>query len=135
MSQQVQNHFQSSNPFLFVVGCPRSGTTLLQRMLNNHPQMAVAYDTLFIPAVVRGQKDKNPLVTPELVDKISNFKRFPRFGLSQDVPATLAPLASDYAQLVSLIYDEFAQVHGKQLGGGEIARLCPTHALAAEPLP
>ena len=39
----------SANPFVFVVGCPRSGTTLLQRMLNNHPMLAVANDTHFIP--------------------------------------------------------------------------------------
>jgi hypothetical protein len=29
------------NPFVFIVGCPRSGTTLLQRMLDAHPQIAV----------------------------------------------------------------------------------------------
>jgi len=54
------NNGQPGNPFVFVVGCPRSGTTLLQRMLNSHPHLAVAYDTLFIPAAVRRQKNKNP---------------------------------------------------------------------------
>src|SRR5262249_40442614 len=43
-----------ANPRLFVVGCPRSGTTLLQRMLNSHPQPAVASYTHFIPAAIRG---------------------------------------------------------------------------------
>jgi hypothetical protein len=33
---------------VFVVGCPRSGTTLLQRMLDAHPQVAVAPETHFI---------------------------------------------------------------------------------------
>lgn len=117
MNQPVPNKIQTQNPFVFVVGCPRSGTTLLQRMLNNHPQLAVAYDTLFIPAVLRGQKDKNPKITPELLDKISQFKRFPRFELPRDVPGSLAPKARDYAHLVTLIYDEFASMHGKSLGG------------------
>ena len=53
----------SGNPFVFVVGCPRSGTTLLQRMLNNHPKLAVAYDTLFIPPVLRREKAANPDLT------------------------------------------------------------------------
>ena len=44
---------QIQNPYLFVVGCPRSGTTLLQRMLNHHPQLAVGYDSLFIPRVIK----------------------------------------------------------------------------------
>ena len=26
-----------ANPYVFIVGCPRSGTTLLQRMVNAHP--------------------------------------------------------------------------------------------------
>jgi hypothetical protein len=30
-----------SNPCFFIVGCPRSGTTLLQRVVNAHPQITV----------------------------------------------------------------------------------------------
>lgn len=35
-------------PFLFVVGCGRSGTTLLRAMLNAHPDMAVPSESYFI---------------------------------------------------------------------------------------
>lgn len=105
------------DPYLFVVGCPRSGTTLLQRMLDSHPQLAVAYDSLFIPAAVRGQPDKNPPVSATLVDRIESFHRFPRLGLPEGVVKHLAPLARDYAGLVRQIYDAFAEMHGKDLGG------------------
>jgi len=117
MIQPTQKHSQSRNPYVFVVGCPRSGTTLLQRMLNNHPQLAVAYDSLFIPAAVRGQKNKNPSVSKEIISRINGFKRFSRLGLPPDALEILTPKAVDYAQLVSLIYDEFAQIHGKLLAG------------------
>ena len=30
-----------ANPYVFIVGCPRSGTTLLQRMVDAHPQTAI----------------------------------------------------------------------------------------------
>ena len=30
------------NPYVFIVGCPRSGTTLLRRIADAHPQLAVA---------------------------------------------------------------------------------------------
>jgi len=117
MNQHDSVSSLTRNPFVFVVGCPRSGTTLLQRMLDNHPQLAVAYDTLFIPAAVRGNKLKNPPVTPELVERVRTFKRFSRFGLGAETLDQLAPEASDYAHLVSLLYDAFARLHGKPLGG------------------
>ncbi|NJL55543.1 sulfotransferase [bacterium] len=34
-------------PPLFLVGCPRSGTTLLQSMLASHPQIASFPETKF----------------------------------------------------------------------------------------
>ena len=41
---------QSDRP-IFVIGCPRSGTTLLQLMLHSHPRIAVPPETRFlIPA-------------------------------------------------------------------------------------
>jgi len=37
---------QDPPPF-FIVGCPRSGTTLLRRMLDAHPEIGVAPETHF----------------------------------------------------------------------------------------
>lgn len=105
------------NPFLFVVGCPRSGTTLLQRMLDHHPQLAVAYDSLFIPPALRDAKEADPPVTGALVARIRNFHRFERLGLPADVLDRLAPRCERFSDLVSAIYTEFAALHGKPLGG------------------
>lgn len=59
------------NPYLFVVGCPRSGTTLLQRMLDSHPQLTVANDTHFILNVVLDFPDEvDPPLTAELVERM-----------------------------------------------------------------
>src|SRR5260370_29958752 len=35
----------ATNPFVFIVGCPRSGTTLLQRLLYAHPALAITDET------------------------------------------------------------------------------------------
>lgn len=105
------------NPFLFVVGCPRSGTTLLQRMLDHHPQLAVAYDTLFIPAVLRNPPTMDPPVDHDLIERIRNFRRFERFGLPAGILDRLAPDATCFSELVRLVYTEFAAMHGKPLGG------------------
>ena len=37
------------NPYVFIVGCSRSGTTLLQRIVGAHPDIAVALETHWIP--------------------------------------------------------------------------------------
>jgi hypothetical protein len=42
---------QRELPYAFIVGCPRSDTTLLQRIFDHHPKLAVANDTHFIAKV------------------------------------------------------------------------------------
>jgi Sulfotransferase family len=37
------------NPYVFIVGCPKSETTLLQRIVDAHPDIAVAFETHSIP--------------------------------------------------------------------------------------
>jgi len=37
------------NPYVFIVGCPRSGTTPLQRIVDAHPDIAVVFQTHSIP--------------------------------------------------------------------------------------
>jgi len=106
-----------SNPCVFVVGCPRSGTTLLQRMLDHHPDLAVAYDTLFIPAVARQFNHPNPTVSDELVERIQSFQRFERLGLPTGTLQRIAPQCRDFAALIGSIYDAFASLHDKPLGG------------------
>src|SRR5215217_8939477 len=40
-------------PVPFVVGATRSGTTLLRLMLDAHPDLAIPYETHFIPQLIR----------------------------------------------------------------------------------
>ena len=70
---------ERQNPFVFVVGCPRSGTTLLQRMLDNHPELAVAHDSHFIPLAIKNESvGVDPQLTPELVTWVTTYRRFHR---------------------------------------------------------
>ncbi len=39
---------------VFVVGCPRSGTTLVQTMLDSHPRLSVVYEANFLVDIPLG---------------------------------------------------------------------------------
>jgi len=45
------------SPAPFVVASPRSGTTLLRMMLDAHPQMAVPFETHFVPELIETVED------------------------------------------------------------------------------
>jgi hypothetical protein len=106
------------NPYVFVVGCPRSGTTLLQRMLDNHPQLAVANDSHFIPRVIENVAvGVDPPLTPELVEQVRTYRRFYRLGLPDDAVDEVAKVTHTYRGLVAALYSEYGRRRGKPLAG------------------
>ncbi len=114
------------SPILFAVGCPRSGTTLLQRMLDAHPALTVANDTHFITRVLeRGAPERVQAaiagvpvpLTPTLVRAVSAYHRFPRLGLSAADVADVARGCADYAALVRGLYRLVAKRAGVRWAG------------------
>lgn len=114
------------NPFMFVVGCPRSGTTLLQRMLDAHPQLALANDTHFIPRTIEKVLPaalRDPLLAarPEaaraLIEFARSYRRFKRLELPDAVVQDAAAASATYVEFVSALYTAYARLRGKPLGG------------------
>lgn len=103
------------DPVVFVVGCPRSGTTLLRRMLDNHPALAVSNDTHFIPRYLPADGPDAPLPEERLAELVDS-RRFARFGLPADAVRRAAEHAS-YRRFVTHVYAEFAAANGKALAG------------------
>jgi hypothetical protein len=120
------------NPYVFVVGCPRSGNTLLQRLLDAHPRLAVINETLWITREADGP------VTPELVSKLFEYRRFRRLDLPREEVELL--LDGDgrvsYPRFVSGIFDLYGKRHGKPLVGdkspGYVRKLRKLHAFWPE---
>jgi hypothetical protein len=109
------------NPYLFIVGAARSGTTLLQRMLDAHPQLAVVNETYW---VARKFRERNGLtragvVTPALLPKLLASPKFSQMGLGEeDLVALLSESKSvRYDRFVARIFDLYAARRGKQLAG------------------
>ena len=70
------------NPYLFIVGCPRSGTTLLRRLVDTHPLVAVIDEMRWIASFFERREGLTPegLVTPELVDRLLGIRQVCHFG-------------------------------------------------------
>jgi hypothetical protein len=109
------------NPFVFIVGCPRSGTTLLGRMVDAHPDIAVIHEGRFAPDWFERRRGLTPdgFVTPELVDELLGHPPFEKVSVGRE---ELERLLGDgdrvpYADFVAGIFDLHGHAHGKRLVG------------------
>jgi hypothetical protein len=72
-------------PMPFVVGAPRSGTTMLRLMLDAHPELAIPPETYFITKAqkqwraARRRPGENQVDT--FIDSVTGHKRWPDFHL------------------------------------------------------
>jgi hypothetical protein len=109
------------NPYAFFVGCPRSGTTLVQRLANAHPVLAVVNEAEWVATWWETRFGVAPdgTVKPELVDHVVSHRRFPRLGLETESVAELVPAdkPKHYAQFVSELFDLHGRAKGKPLVG------------------
>ena len=126
-----------SNPYVFIVGCPRSGTTLLQRMVNAHSDIAITPETHWIPRFTKKRwgVTRQGLVTPDLIARLSEHPGFVALNIGREELAKLMgtgrPIA--YSSFVSGIFDLYGQTRGKRLVGdktpGYVRRMKTLHAL------
>jgi Sulfotransferase family len=125
------------NPFVFIVGCPRSGTTLLGRMVDAHPDIAVVNEGRFAPDWFERRRGLTAegQVTPELIDRLLDHPPFKSVSVTREQLTRL--LDHDgrvhYADFVTGVFDLHGRAHGKRLVGDKTphyVRSLPTlHAL------
>ena len=132
-----------TNPFVFLVGCSRSGTTLLQHVVAAHPEIAVIPETRWFLRWYekRDGVTTEGMVTPELISKL-----FDKHRVFRDIdlgirPEELHALVSDnggmrYSDFVSLLFNRYGKARGKPLVGnktpGYVRRLATLHQLWPE---
>ncbi len=109
------------NPFLFIVGCARSGTTLLQRIIDAHPLVTIPPETHWIPLFFKKRIGLTPEgnVTDEFIHRLWEYPRFQ--GMKIDM-TELEKLFGEnkqiqYADLVSKIFDLYGKKQKKSLVG------------------
>lgn len=133
-------------PFLFVVGCGRSGTTLLAALLDSHPSLAVAGesggmvlqfchglpaserpDRLDWPPVEERGEPYGEAEIRSLVDEITSSYRYRLWGLDPEavVAAAVSASAASRTDLVRALFASYAALRGKH----RYADKTPGHAL------
>ena len=123
------------NPYVFIVGVARSGTTLLQRMLDAHPQLAVVNETYWVPRKFRERNGltREGVVTPALLPKLLASPKFSYMGVTeQDLVGLLSESESvRYDRFVARIFDLYASRRGKPFAGdktpGYVRRIPRVH--------
>jgi hypothetical protein len=123
------------DPYLFIVGCARSGTTLLRRIVDAHPQIAITPEMHWI---TRHFKNQNRLVTPELVSELTEHKRFANFEIPREEFEGLLGSGEPvpYPTFLNRVFGLYRKVKNKPLVGNKTTayvRSIPTlHALWPE---
>lgn len=112
---------ESTNPYVFIVGSPRSGTTMLRRMINAHPQIQITRETHWVPRVYERRRgvDADGFVTGDIVEQLFKQRRFSQMKISRE---RLREFLADrervhYSTLVTHVFDRYGKRKGKLLVG------------------
>ncbi len=110
-------------PHVFIVGCARSGTTLLQRLVDAHPMLAVTPSMHWVRDLFRahGLKKPDDPVPPALVAALLDHPRFSRLRLDPDMVLELAGPGTTHADLLSGLFGLYGEAAGKPLVGNKTA--------------
>lgn len=101
---------------IFIVGCPRSGTTLLRDLLRSHPRLTFPPESHFIPAFYRGYGD--PGSAKEAVDLATRLLRL-EWIRQWDIALTPGDFVEDrsFDAVVCRLFDAWARTENKPRWG------------------
>ena len=131
--------------FIFVVGCPRSGTTFLARTLASHPDIALCSEThyfsgIFHDGAIKKTKHLFPVDTDEKVDELfklltseeiyGSFWTEPERIDYEKVKMDFKRTERTHKDLFALIMREWALKKDAQIGGDKT----PTHVFHVDEL-
>jgi len=137
------------NPFVFLVGCARSGTTLLGRIVDAHPQIAITPELHWITDAIldnlrglgerpwsgrrKGWLEPEGTVPPDLVPALAQHKRFRQLGFTrQEFEGLLVGEQVSYVAFLNGLFDLYGRKKGKPLVGNRtpayVQRVASLHA-------
>jgi hypothetical protein len=117
---ELEDAFPDCAP-IFVVGTPRSGTTLVQRMLDAHPNLAVFDELTYFDGILKLRTRVPDLRAPGAVDRlfeaIPRLEQYPYWRNVDDLLAeTRRRLAADPRPSYPRFYRYFLEAHARRAG-------------------
>jgi hypothetical protein len=124
------------NPRFFIVGCTRSGTTLLQRIMDAHPDVAVVNEShwIILPFRQQPRPPTDVAPTPEVLSLVTSHRKFRKIKVG---PTELRRVLDEeeprtYHDLVSRMFDLYAEKKGKTIAGDKTPSFVRSLALLHE---
>lgn len=109
---------------VFIVGCPRSGTSLLRNLLRSHPNLTFPRESHFIPGFYRAYGNpKSDREARELATRVLNLSWLKRWGLERS-PDEFADCRS-FREFVCRLFEGWARHENKPRWGDKT----PQHVL------
>jgi hypothetical protein len=120
---------ETRKPPVFIVGSPRSGTTLLRNLLGRHPSIAICGETRFFADIYKRRSFFGPLENLQnrqrLVEQYLSTARMQR--LRVDLSALRQRLleeATSYPALLTTMMRYYSDFHGKERYGEKTPHHC-----------
>lgn len=117
---EVERVFSDVAP-IFVVGAPRSGTTLFQRILDAHPRIGVADEIIYFDIIVNVRSEVPDLKAAGAIDAL--FERLPKMdhfhnwnGLDEVLAVVRRELMEDPDPTYPLFFLKLMQVYARLRG-------------------
>jgi len=115
---------------IFVVGAPRSGTTLLARILDSHPRLAIADELIYFDILLEARSVVPELDTPERIERF--FELLPRMdhvrywrGVDEVLAEVKRRLLDDPTPSYPLLYLLLMQVYAERQGAARFGEKTP----------
>ncbi|MBT5305260.1 MAG: sulfotransferase [Candidatus Scalindua sp.] len=102
---------------IFIIGAERSGTTMLQLMINGHSNIAIPYESSFIIHYYHKLEEFGDLTVQKnkynLVSKILSFREVSKWNKTVEAESLELRGVTDYSGIIDLVFSEYARLHGK----------------------
>ncbi len=118
MSFSTHETLGPRGPRFFVVGCPRSGTTMLRLMLDSHPKIAVPPESHFVVGLCRHRHARRRDYG-RLADLLETHPSYKRWGIPKGLARTTveARHPQSYTEFIQCVFDIYADLEDKPLCG------------------
>jgi hypothetical protein len=125
---------------VFVVGCARSGTTMLRAMLDAHPELSIPPESHFITSMWKVRRRygyPGPVDAERMAGDVVGTHRFGEWGIpaesvTERVRALVRP---GFADVIDAVFRAYAAEHGKARWGDKTPNYSLDVALLAELFP